>query len=86
MLTLEDLGTNMADMVEAVGSVLANTPPLLKAKLAANNLFVGSDTLLKDTTSCHRIIKPLVAAGYLLAALFGLLADWLAGVAGFGQH
>ncbi|MFN3716928.1 MAG: type IV pili methyl-accepting chemotaxis transducer N-terminal domain-containing protein, partial [Thiobacillus sp.] len=36
MLTLEELGTNMSDMVEVVGSVLASTQSLLQAKLAAN--------------------------------------------------
>ncbi|MDP2057018.1 MAG: type IV pili methyl-accepting chemotaxis transducer N-terminal domain-containing protein, partial [Thiobacillus sp.] len=50
MVTLEDLGTNMGDMVEAVGAVLANTQPLLQSKVAAKNLFVGSDALLKETT------------------------------------
>ena len=33
MLTLEDLGSNMSDMVEVVGSVLANTQALLQAKV-----------------------------------------------------
>src|SRR5512143_3902187 len=46
MQTLEDLGANMGDMVEVVGAVLANTKTLLQAKVAANNLFAGSDTLL----------------------------------------
>jgi len=73
MVTLEDLGTNMGDMVEAVGSVLGNTQSLLKAKEAANNLFVGSDTLLKDADLLADDYKSVGGAGYLLAALFGLL-------------
>ena len=74
MLTLEDLGSNMADMVEAVGAVLANTQPLLQAKLAANNLFVGSDALLQDTEQLSQDYQSVGGIGYLLAALFALLA------------
>ncbi|HQT30309.1 MAG TPA: methyl-accepting chemotaxis protein [Thiobacillus sp.] len=74
MRSMEDLGTNMGDMVEAVGSVLSNTPPLLKAKLAANNLFVGSDALLKDTEQLSQDYQSVGGAGYLLASVFGLLA------------
>jgi twitching motility protein PilJ len=74
MLTLEDLGDNMADMVEAVGEVLANTQPLLQSKMAANNLFVGSDTLLADANQLSQDYQSVGGAGYLLAALFGLLA------------
>ena len=75
MLTLEDLGTNMADMVEAVGAVLANTQPLLQAKMTASNLFAGSDALLQDTERLSQDYQSSVGgAGYLLAALFGLLA------------
>ncbi|MBW8370890.1 MAG: type IV pili methyl-accepting chemotaxis transducer N-terminal domain-containing protein [Thiobacillus sp.] len=74
MLTLEDLGTNMGDMVEAVGEVLANTQPLLQSKVAASNLFVGSDTLLQDTNQLSQDYQSVGGAGYLLAALFGLLA------------
>lgn len=74
LLTLEDLGTNMADMVEAVGAVLANTQPLLQAKVSANNLFVGSDALLEDTNRLSQDYQSVGGAGYLLAALFGLLA------------
>lgn len=74
MLTLEDLGANMGDMVEAVGAVLANTQPLLQAKLAANNLFVGSDALLQDTDQLSQDYQSVGSAGYLLAAVFGVLA------------
>jgi len=74
MLTLEDLGENMGNMVEAVGEVLANTQPLLQSKLAANNLFVGSDALLRDTEQLSQDYQSVGGAGYLLAALFGLLA------------
>ncbi len=74
MRAMEDLGTNMADMVEAVGSVLGNTPPLLQAKLAANNLFVGSDALLKDSDQLSQDYQSVGGTGYLLAGLFGLLA------------
>jgi twitching motility protein PilJ len=74
MQTLEDLGTNMGDMVEAVGAVLGNTQALLKAKVAANNLFVGSDTLLQDTDQLAEDYKSVGGAGYLLAAVFGVLA------------
>jgi len=74
MRAMEDLGTNMGDMVEAVGSVLSNTPPLLQAKLAANNLFVGSDALLKETEQLSQDYQTVGGAGYLLAGLFGLLA------------
>jgi twitching motility protein PilJ len=74
MQTLEDLGTNMGDMVEAVGAVLGNTQALLKAKVAANNLFVGSDTLLQDTDQMAEDYKSVGGAGYLLAAVFGVLA------------
>jgi len=74
MQTLEDLGSNMGDMVEAVGSVLGNTQALLKAKVAANNLFTGSDTLLQDTDQLAEDYQSVGGAGYLLAALFGVLA------------
>jgi len=73
MMTLEDLGANMGDMVGAVGAVLGNTQSLLKAKEAANNLFVGSDTLLKDADQLAEEYKSVGGAGYLLAALFGVL-------------
>ena len=74
MQTLEDLGENMGDMVEAVGEVLANTQPLLQSKVAAHNLFVGSDALLQDTNRLSENYQSVGGAGYLLAALFGLLA------------
>jgi len=74
MMTLEDLGGNMGDMVEAVGEVLANTQPLLQSKAAANNLFVSSDALLKDTEQLSKDYQSVGSVGYLLAALFALLA------------
>jgi twitching motility protein PilJ len=74
LLTLEDLGANMGDMVEAVGEVLANTQPLLQSKVAANNLFVGSDALLEDTNKLSQNYQAVGGTGYLLAALFGVLA------------
>jgi twitching motility protein PilJ len=74
MRTLEDLGANMGDMVEAVGSVLGNTQALLKAKVAANNLFTGSDALLQETDQLAEDYQSVGGAGYLVAALFGLLA------------
>jgi twitching motility protein PilJ len=74
MLTLEDLGTNMGDMVEAVGSVLGNTQSLLKAKLAASNLFAGSDALMQDTSQLAQDFESVGGLGYLLASLFGVLA------------
>jgi len=74
MATLEDLGSNMGDMVEVVGAVLANTQPLLQAKVAAKNLFTGSDALLQDTDQLSQDYQSVGGAGYLLAALFGVLA------------
>jgi twitching motility protein PilJ len=74
MLTLEDVGVNMGDMVEAVGTVLSNTQPLLQSKVAANDLFVGSDALLKDTEKLSQDYRSIGGFGYLLAALFGVLA------------
>jgi twitching motility protein PilJ len=74
MLTLEDLGTNMADMVEAVGEVLANTQSLLRAKVAANKLFAGSDALLRDADQLSQDYQSVGGIGYQLAALFGVLA------------
>ena len=74
MATLEDLGSNMGDMVEVVGAVLANTQPLLQAKVSAKNLFTGSDTLLADTDQLSKDYQSVGGVGYLLAALFGLLA------------
>jgi twitching motility protein PilJ len=74
MITLEDLGANMGDMVEVVGSVLANTQALLQSKLAANSLFAASDTLLADTNQLSDDYQSVGGLGYLLAALFGLLA------------
>ncbi|MBD3811713.1 MAG: type IV pili methyl-accepting chemotaxis transducer N-terminal domain-containing protein [Betaproteobacteria bacterium] len=74
MATLEDLGSNMGDMVEVVGSVLANTQPLLQAKVSAKNLFTGSDTLLANTDQLSKDYQSVGGGGYLLAALFGLLA------------
>lgn len=74
MATLEDLGANMADMVEAVGAVLANTQPLLQSKVAANNLFSGSDTLLDNTSRLSQDYQSSGSLSYLLAASFGVLA------------
>jgi twitching motility protein PilJ len=74
MQTLEDLGSTMGDMVEAVGAVLANTQPLLQSKAAAHNLFVGSDALLADTQQLSSDYQSVGGVGYALAALFGLLA------------
>src|SRR5512139_128556 len=74
MATLEDLGGNMGDMVEVVGAVLANTQSLLKAKESANNLFQGSDALLQNTDQLSKDYQSVGGTGYLLAALFGLLA------------
>jgi twitching motility protein PilJ len=72
--TLEALGENMANMVEAVGAVLANTQPLLQSKAAAAGLFVSSDTLLNDTEELSRKYQSIGGITYLLAALFGALA------------
>ncbi|WRS39022.1 methyl-accepting chemotaxis protein [Thiobacillus sedimenti] len=74
MATLEDLGSNMGDMVEVVGSVLADTQPLLKAKVAAKNLFGGSDGLLANTDRLSKDYQSVGGTGYLLAAVFGVLA------------
>ena len=74
MATLEDVGTNMADMVEAVGAVLANSRPLLQSKQAARDLFVGSDKLLKDTSALSSIYHSMGSSGYLTAAVFALLS------------
>ena len=74
MATLEDLGENMANMVEAVGAVLGNSQPLLQSKAAANSLFVGSDALLKDVDQLSKDYQSVGSLGYLLAALFGVLA------------
>ncbi len=74
MATLEDLGSNMGDMVEVVGAVLANTQPLLQAKVAAKNLFTGSDALLENTDKLSQNYQSVGGVGYLLAALFGVLA------------
>jgi twitching motility protein PilJ len=73
MLTLEDLGANMGDMVESVGAVLANTQSLLQSKQAANKLFLGSDTLLQETDRLAQDYQSIGSIGYQLAALFGLL-------------
>lgn len=72
--TLEDVGTNMADMVDAVGAVLANSRSLLQSKQAARDLFVGSDKLLKDTSELSDKYHTMGSAGYLAAAAFALLA------------
>ncbi len=74
MQTMEELGANMGDMVEAVGAVLANTQFLLQSKQAASSLFVGSDTLLKDTEQLSQDYQSVGSLGYILAALFGVLA------------
>ena len=74
MATLEDVGTNMADMVEAVGAVLANSRPLLQSKQAARDLFVGSDKLLKDTSALSSTYHSMGSSGYLTAAVFALLS------------
>jgi len=73
MLTLEDLGTNMADMVEAVGEVLANTQSLLRAKTSANRLFQDSEGMLKDADALSQAYRALGGAGYLIAVVFGLM-------------
>ncbi|MEQ1662007.1 MAG: methyl-accepting chemotaxis protein [Thiobacillus sp.] len=74
MLTLEDLGTNMADMVEVVGAVLGNTQALLQSKQASSNLFAGNDALLADTDMLAKHYESMGSTGYLIAAVFGLLA------------
>ena len=74
LATLEDLGSNMGDMVEVVGAVLANTQPLMQAKISAKNLFAGSDALLENTDQLSQDYQSVGGTGYLLAALFGLLA------------
>lgn len=74
MLTLEDLGANMADMVEAVGEVLANTQPLLQSKVSASNLFVGSDALLQETEKLSQDYQSVGGVSNVMAALFGVLA------------
>ncbi|MEW6118731.1 MAG: methyl-accepting chemotaxis protein [Pseudomonadota bacterium] len=74
MMTLEKLGENMGDMVEVVGAVLANTQALLQSKLAANSLFASSDALLDDTNRLSDDYQAVGSLGYLLAAVFGLLA------------
>ncbi|MHB1094044.1 MAG: methyl-accepting chemotaxis protein [Thiobacillus sp.] len=74
MATLEDVGSNMGDMVEVVGAVLANIQPLLQAKVSAKNLFTGSDMLLENTDRLSQDYQSVGGTGYLLAALFGVLA------------
>lgn len=74
LLTLEDLGANMGDMVEAVGEVLANTQPLLQSKVAANNLFLASDKLLADSDRLSQEYQTIGGIANILAASFGLLA------------
>ncbi|MCA1979601.1 MAG: methyl-accepting chemotaxis protein [Thiobacillus sp.] len=74
MQTLEELGTNMGDMVETVGAVLANTQALLQSKQAAASLFATSDTLMQDTSQLSRDYQSIGTLGYWLAAAFGLLA------------
>ncbi len=73
MATMEEVGGNMGDMVEAVGAVLANTQSLLQSKEVSNNLFVGSDTLLKDTNQLSQDYRTSGNLSYLLAASFGVL-------------
>jgi twitching motility protein PilJ len=74
MITLEELGENMIGMVEAVGAVLGNTQALLQSKVAAKNMFVGSDALLQNTDALSSEYQALGSSGYLIAAVFGLLA------------
>jgi len=74
MITLEELGENMIGMVEAVGAVLGNTQALLQSKVAAKNMFVGSDALLQNTDALSSEYQTLGSSGYLIAAVFGLLA------------
>ena len=74
LLTLEDLGANMGDMVEAVGEVLANTQPLLQSKAAANNLFNASNGLLADTAELSSAYQATGGVANILAASFGLLS------------
>jgi len=74
MQTLETLGGNMGDMVETVGSVLANTQALLQSKQAAAGLFAASDALMQDTSRLSQDYQATGSLGYLLAAVFGLLA------------
>ncbi len=72
--TLEKVGENMADMVEVVGAVLANTQALLQSKQSAKSLFASSDTLLGDTNRLSDDYRTVGGLGYWLAALFGVLA------------
>ncbi|KAB2319572.1 chemotaxis protein [Betaproteobacteria bacterium SCN1] len=74
MQTLEALGGNMGDMVETVGSVLSNTQALLQSKQAAAGLFAASDVLMQDTNQLSQDYQSTGSLGYLLAAIFGLLA------------
>ena len=78
--------TNMGDMVEAVGAVLANTQPLLQSKMAANNLFVGSDALLKDTEQLSQDYQSVGGARLSAGRPVRPAGDRLAGDAGHGQH
>lgn len=74
LLTLENMGANMGDMVEAVGAVLANTPALLQAKTASSEMFPATDALLKSTSQLAQDYESGAGTAYLLAALFGVLA------------
>ncbi|MFN3544252.1 MAG: methyl-accepting chemotaxis protein [Thiobacillus sp.] len=74
LATLEDLGANMGDMVEAVGEVLANTQPLLQSKASANKLFLASDRLLADSDRLSQQYQAVGGVANVLAASFGILA------------
>jgi twitching motility protein PilJ len=71
---LTEVGDSTGDLVESVGTVLANTPELLKSKTAARDLYEKSDVMLKTASDLRSTYGTAGSVSYALAGLFGLLA------------
>ncbi len=71
---LTEVGDQTGDLVESVGIVLANTPELLRSKVAARDLFNKSDQLLKEATELSSTYGTAGSISYTLAGIFSVLA------------
>jgi twitching motility protein PilJ len=71
---LTEVGDQTGDLVESVGTVLANTPELLRSKSAARALFENSEQMLKNAEELSSTYGTAGSISYALAGLFSLLA------------
>jgi twitching motility protein PilJ len=71
---MTELLTLFEQFEKNANSVLNNLQPLVAAKRAGRDIFVGSDGLLEETRAIAEQYQALGSAGIWLAALFGLTA------------